>query len=116
MADQPGIALVTGLGGPSGFGEDFVDRNDDLSSDFISLEPIFENGLNFFGREFDGLFVNNNGSVTFVSPRSTFTPDVITATTNNPEIPPFFADVDTRGGPVTATPGGELHRVKPGLV
>lgn len=106
MADQPGIALITGLGGPSGFGEDFVDRNDDLSSEFISLEPIFENGLNFFGREFDGLFVNNNGSVTFVSPRSTFTPDVITATTNNPEITPFFADVDTRGGPVTATPGG----------
>ena len=98
--------LITGLGGAAGFGENILDRNDDGSTGFIDLSAVFEDGLNFFGNEFSGLFVNNNGSVTFESPRSTFTPDVITAASNNPEITPFFGDVDTRGGVAAATAGG----------
>jgi hypothetical protein len=37
---------------------------------------------------------------------STFTPPALTGNTANPIIAPFFADVDTRGGAATATPGG----------
>jgi Ca2+-binding RTX toxin-like protein len=104
--DNTGPGLVRGLGGDFGFGEDFLDRNDDGSTAQIDITPIFEDGLNFFGTVYSGLWINNNGSVTFANPRSTFTPDVITGVSNNPEITPFFADVDTRGGEVMPTPGG----------
>ncbi|ETX26662.1 nidogen-like domain-containing protein [Roseivivax isoporae] len=99
-------ALISGLGGEAGFGEAFLDRNDDRSTLPLDITSIFENGLNFFGREFTELWVNNNGSVTFNGPRSTFTPNVITEASDNPEITPFFADVDTRGGAIDPTPGG----------
>lgn len=98
--------LINGLGGDAGFGEDFLARNDDGSTTEIDITPVFEDGLNFFGRQFTSLWVNNNGSVTFNGPRSTFTPNVITENNNNPEITPYFADVDTRGGEVAPTPGG----------
>lgn len=101
-----GAGLITGLGGEAGFGENVLPANDDLSSDQIDLSPIFEDGINFFGTLYQGLWVNNNGSVTFGGPRSTFTPDVITGVSNNPEITPFFGDVDTRGLGETLTPGG----------
>ncbi|MGC6483844.1 MAG: nidogen-like domain-containing protein [Synechococcus sp.] len=101
-----GSPLINNLGGEAGFGENVLDRGDDNSSEEISITSIFENGLNFYGRVFDSLWVNNNGSVTFNGPRSTFTPEVISLNENNPEITPFFADVDTRGGPADATPGG----------
>ncbi|GAW34785.1 bifunctional hemolysin/adenylate cyclase precursor [Roseovarius sp. A-2] len=104
--DNTSPGLLRGLGGDFGFGEDFLDRNDDGSTTQIDITPIFEDGLNFFGTVYSGLWINNNGSVTFVNSRSTFTPDVITGVSNNPEITPFFADVDTRGGEVAPTPGG----------
>jgi Ca2+-binding RTX toxin-like protein len=99
-------ALVDGLGGAFGFGEDFLDRTDDGSTARIDLSPIFEDGLNFFGTIYDGLWINNNGSVTFAAPRSSFTPVPIPAVSNNPEITPFFADINTTGTEVTPTPGG----------
>ncbi len=101
-----GPALINGLGGDAGFGENVLARNDDSSTAEIDVSSVFEDGLNFFGREFDSLWVNNNGSVTFNGARSTYTPDVITENNDNPEITPFFADVDTRGGETTASPGG----------
>jgi Ca2+-binding RTX toxin-like protein len=104
--DNTSPGLIRGLGGDAGFGEDFLGRNDDGSTAQIDITPIFENGLNFFGTVYEGLWINNNGSVTFTGPRGTFTPDVITGNTSNPNITPFFADVDTRGTTVTPTPGG----------
>jgi PKD repeat protein len=53
--------------------------------------------LNFFGRSYDQLWVNNNGNVTFDGPLSTYTPFGIRGSTL-PIIAPFFADVDTRSG------------------
>jgi hypothetical protein len=50
--------------------------------------------------------VNNNGNVTFTGPNSTYTPGSITAG-SNPIIAPFWADVDTRGGAVAPSPGGD---------
>jgi len=117
------VSLQTGLGGPRGFGENILGRTDDGSSEPIDLTPVFEDGLNFFGSTTDEIFLNANGSITFNSPRSQFTPDVITAQSNNPEITPYFGDVDTRlpnsnlgsgttqlgsedGATLTPTPGG----------
>lgn len=75
----------------SGFNSNILDRNDDGSAPFFGL-PF---GINFFGANYNGLYVNNNGNVTFNGPLSTFTPFGL-ANVNTPIIAPFFADVDTR--------------------
>lgn len=98
--------LINGLGGTFGFGEQSESRNDDGSSNLIDITSIFEGGLNFFGTTYTSLYVNTNGSVTFSLPRPSYTPDIITGTSNNPEISPYFADVDTRSGEVTPGAGG----------
>ncbi len=99
--------LVNGLGGSAGFGEEVLQRNDDGSSGAINITSVFgEDGLNFFGRTFTSLYVNNNGNITFASPLSQFTPGVINAGIDNPIITPFWGDVDTRSGVVSSTPGG----------
>ncbi len=77
-----------------------VPAGDDGSSDRVDIGfPV-----KFFGKDFNTLFVNNNGSVTLGGledasggPLSTFTPFGL-ADTQIPIIAPFFADVDTRGG------------------
>ncbi|MGJ8545255.1 MAG: nidogen-like domain-containing protein [Sulfitobacter sp.] len=106
MRTSASPSLINGLGGAAGFGENILAANDDRSTGEIDISPIFQDGLNFFGREFTSLWVNNNGSVTFNGPRGTFTPTSITGNNNNPEITPFFADVDTRGGTAPISPGG----------
>ena len=78
-----------------------LSRNDDGSSSFIDLSNIFLNGLNFYGTTYNGLYVNNNGNVTFGSPLSTYTPGAIGAGSNLHIIAPFWADVDTRLIPAT---------------
>ena len=98
--------LVNGLGGAAGFGENVMTRTDDGSSTTIDLSTVFADGLDFFGHTYTKLWINNNGNVTFGSPSSTYTPSAITASSGNPNISPFFADVDTRGTTVTPTPGG----------
>ncbi|MBY8822789.1 Ig-like domain-containing protein [Sphingomonas colocasiae] len=99
-----GTDLISGLGGSAGFGSAALGRTDD-GSGFVNIGTIFEEGLKFFGQTFTGLVVNNNGSVTFGAPRSSLTPGFVD-NTGLPEIAVFFADVDTRGSAVAATPGG----------
>jgi choice-of-anchor A domain-containing protein len=65
---------------------------DDGSTGLVPL-PF---GVNFFGSRYRGLYVNNNGNVTFDTPLSTFTPFELAAA-ERVIIAPFFADVDTRG-------------------
>lgn len=75
--------------------------NDDGSSDQITL-PM---SLNFGGRQFGSVWVNNNGNLTFDGSMSTYTPFDLT-TSSQAVIAPFFADVDTRGqGSGIATAG-----------
>jgi len=100
-------SLVADLGGTAGFGEFSLSRNDDGSTGFIDLTPIFgAQGINFFGHTYTGFYLNNNGSVTFNTASSSFTPSAITGSTSNPVIAAYWADIDTRGGTVTPTPGG----------
>lgn len=69
-----------------------VTPNDDQSSPEVTL-PF---DLNFHGRTFGSLWVNNNGNVTFDGPLSTFTA-VPMDTIRTPIVAAWFADVDTRG-------------------
>ena len=96
--------LTNSLGGNVGFGENILDRNDDGSTEFIDLSTIFPNGINFYGNIYFGLYLNNNGTITFGQSLSQFTPSFLSQT-DFPIIAPFFADVDTRGGEVV--PDGE---------
>ncbi|WDE08449.1 PEP-CTERM sorting domain-containing protein [Thalassomonas viridans] len=98
--------IVSGLGGSAGFGENVLAANDDESSSFIDITPALSGGLDFFGTNYSGLYVNNNGNVTFANRLGTFTPYALTGATDNPIIAPFFADVDTRGGASTPSAGG----------
>jgi len=100
--------LINNLGGDAGFGENILGANDDDSTGAIDIRSVFgEEGVNFFGRKFTHLYVNNNGNITFAGPSGTYTPEVINAGVSNPIIAPFWADIDTRGAsPVTPTSGG----------
>ena len=73
--------------------------NDDGST---GLVPIgFSGAINFFGTNYNQLYVNNNGNVTFDGPLGTFTPfGLVGAATKI--IAVYFGDWDTRG----ANPGG----------
>ncbi|MEZ6122433.1 MAG: nidogen-like domain-containing protein [Planctomycetaceae bacterium] len=99
-------SLINGLGGDAGFGENSLPANDDDSTSQIDGTGVFPNGLNFFGNTWTSLYINNNGNITFDQPQGTYTPFVLTGATSNPIIAAFFADVDTEGGTVAASPGG----------
>jgi hypothetical protein len=98
-------SLIRTLGGTSGFGEDFLNRNDDGSTAQIDITSIFENGLNFFGQTYTSLWINNNGSVTFNGSLGTYTPSTISSGTT-PGIFPYWGDVDTRNADGVVSPGG----------
>ena len=98
--------LINGLGGSAGFGENFLDRNDDQSTGLIDITSIFESGLNFFGTTYTGFYINNNGNITFNGPRTDYVPFAMTGDTGVPIIAAFFSDIDTRAGAVAPSPGG----------
>jgi esterase/lipase len=99
--------LVNNLGGTKGFGENYLNRNDDSSTGLINLQSVFgDTGINFFGENYNSLYVNNNGNVTFNNSTGQYTPSKIDAGISNPIIAPFWADVDTRGSSITPTSGG----------
>lgn len=90
------ISVNTMFGGAvvAGFDATALAANDDGSTGLVGfgLGP-----LNFFGTDYTGAYLNNNGNMTFGSALSTYTPFGITGGTLA-MIAPFFADVDTRGG------------------
>jgi len=105
--DLSSNALVNYLGGEFGFGEYVLERNDDYYSDEIDIRSVFgDGGINFFGTNYTSLYVNNNGNLTFNSGLEEFTPAEIGLTFDSPIIAAFWADVDTRGGMVTPSLGG----------
>lgn len=78
-----------------GFDSNTIPANDDgYTTSPVSLGFT----ANFFGADYSGLYVNNNGNVTFNAPQSTYTPSGLGSSySGQPIIAPFFADVDTRG-------------------
>src|SRR5262245_61223204 len=99
-------SLINGLGGSSGFGENLLPSGNHAKSVEIDITSVFgPNGVNFFGHNYTQMFLNYNGTVSFGDKLETFTPTDVTGA-GVPVIAPFWADVDTRNGAVTATPGG----------
>jgi hypothetical protein len=80
----------------AGFTTNNLPGNDDGSTGLINLGF----SANLFGTTYTQAYVNNNGNITFNNPLSTFTPFGLTGGGVPPIIAPFFADVDTRSGPV----------------
>ena len=85
------IPLLSGFGGPSGFGTSFLPRNDDGSTTILPLP--FQ--IKFYGNTYNNFYVNNNGNITFQSSLSSFTPSAFPGAPQ-PLIAPWWADVDTR--------------------
>ncbi len=86
-----------------GFDSSILDRNDDGSTPRTGLG--FE--VNFFGVNYDSIYVNNNGNVTFDSSLSTYVPFSLLGA-SRAIVAGFFGDVDTRpsgSGIVTYGPG-----------
>ena len=75
-----------------GFNTNILPANDDGSTGFVP----FGFTLNFYGTNFSGAFINNNGNITFDHASGVFTPFGLTSVVAQ-IVAPFFADVDTRG-------------------
>lgn len=88
----PSLARCQAIRDLSGFRAHTLPRNDDGSSPAVSIG--FD--VDFFGRTYQNLYVNNNGNVTFQGPLATYVPFSLDRT-NIPIIAAFFADIDTRG-------------------
>lgn len=67
--------------------------NDDGSSGLINLPFTFD----FYGNQYNSVYINNNGNISFVSPYMTWTSNSFPDSSYN-MIAPFWGDVDTRGG------------------
>ena len=65
---------------------------DEGSSSLIRLPFLFE----FYGKQYNTMYVNNNGNVTFGAPQSTYLP--VGTQQSVPMLAPFWSDVDTRVG------------------
>ena len=102
-----GTALLSGLGGPSGYGpaENCVAASDDGSwtadggvGGAISLTSALPLGARLGPTTYTSLFLNNNGNLSFGGALSTYSPTPFPTSSGRPLIAPWFADVDTRGG------------------
>jgi len=88
--------LISGLGGPSGYGSMALNNGDDSPSTEVSMSGGFPHGFSFFGRTYHSVWININGNITFGSPYAVYTPDVFPASPY-PMIAPWWSDVDLRG-------------------
>ncbi|MDM4763607.1 nidogen-like domain-containing protein [Galbitalea sp. SE-J8] len=70
-----------------------LQANDDDSTGAVPLGFA----IDFYGRQFSSLYVNNNGNVTFGASDFTYTPYNLTSPDQLPRLAPLFSDVDTRG-------------------
>ena len=85
-----------GLGGAQGLGERQLPRGDDVSQR-IDLSAVFQDGFNYFGRQYGGgaVWINTNGTISFGAAFAD-PPRADNATPRAAVIAPFWADVDTR--------------------
>jgi len=110
IAPAGAVPLLSGFGGPSGYGlpEHCVHPNDDGSYAgpqpdaratpvAVDLRAAFPEGLYLFNERVDHFFVNTNGNITFAAPLADPTPAAFPRA-GQAMIAPWWADVDTRGG------------------
>ncbi len=96
--------MNSGLGGPAGYGENVYStspkaagHNDDGSVEIDVTSVFGDQGINFFGTNYDSLYLNSNGLITFDGPQTAYTPSGITGL-SEPAIAPFWSDVDVNKG------------------
>ncbi|MFM7683995.1 MAG: nidogen-like domain-containing protein, partial [Bacteroidota bacterium] len=87
--------------------------NDDFSSELINLPFTFD----FYGSQYNSLYINNNGNISFISPYMTWSSNSFPDPSYN-MIAPFWADVDTRGdmdslGNLIGNGGNVWYKVTP---
>ena len=96
--------LLSGLGGPAGFGVGVLADTDDGASPPFSISTAFPDGMLYGAAPYTELVVNANGTVSFGSvlpPLGSGFPAPFPVSPI-PAVSPYMADVDTRG----SMPGG----------
>ena len=95
--------LVSGLGGPTGYGEGVfstatkVAGNNDDGSVFVNISSVFgTDGIDYFGTTYNGIYVNSNGNISFGAANTAYAPALSTTTT--PTIAAFWSDVNINNG------------------
>lgn len=99
--------MTSGLGGASGYGENSYTTlgpdigNLDDGSVFVDITSVFGgSGINYFGTDYTGLFINSNGLLTFGAAETAYSPQGL-ANYDKPAIVPFWTDVDvSKGGDI----------------
>jgi uncharacterized repeat protein (TIGR01451 family) len=101
VADITGVSAIRNL---PGFTSTVFPANDDGSAGPVVLGANFNNGngINFFAKTYTGLYVNNNGNITFDTICGTYTPTGLTTPLDcgygvTAVIAPYWADVETTG-------------------
>ncbi|WP_371224550.1 Hint domain-containing protein [Roseovarius sp. 2305UL8-3] len=96
--------MVSGLGGPAGFGENVYSTSpkaaggvDDGSVEIDVTSVFGPGGINFFGTNYTEIYLNSNGTISFGTPFTDFNTTDLTAETT-PMLAPFFADVNVASG------------------
>jgi hypothetical protein len=90
----------------------FTDSEMEATDDGSSADMPFGFNINYFGTDYSGAYVNNNGNLTFNAAMTTYTPFGLSST-GTPIVAPFFADVDTMSGNTVNIGTGTLdgHKV-----
>ncbi len=99
--------MNSGLGGASGYGENSYTTlgpdvgNLDDGSVFVDITSVFGgSGINYFGTDYTGLYINSNGLLTFGAAETAYDPQGL-ANYDKPAIVPFWTDVDvSKGGDI----------------
>jgi hypothetical protein len=116
---QLGVTSQTGSAIVPGFNSETFGPNDDGSypctsqdagvpPDCTPTQIPLPFPLDFYGTEYSSLYLNNNGNLTFGQPLGEYTPESLNQI-NIPMIAPFWADVDTRTGPVVTFGYGTVN-------
>jgi len=100
--------MYTGLGGPAGYGTNVFStttktagENDDGAVEIDVTSVFGPGGINFYGTSYTDIFLNSNGTISFVNPFTDYESSDLSAE-STPMLAPFFADVDI-------TAGGEIY-------
>lgn len=95
--------MVSGLGGPAGYGEGVFSTsskdagNNDDGSIAVDITSVFgAGGIEFYGTSYSDIYINTNGNISFGSANTAWDPDL--GGTGTPLIAPFWADVDLNSG------------------
>lgn len=81
----------------AGFTQNNLPANDDGYTSPVQSLGFTANFFGANGGTSTGVYVSNNGYITFDYGQGAYTPEGLTGAVTQPIIAPFFADVDTRG-------------------